>query len=298
MCLITALGMLEGSPSGPIIANPEDALTAAFNGGKGTPTANPENAFTAAFNGGAAPLPPQRPQIPPSATALVPPGPIQQGPAPSGSPWDPQGVGYAKSWDPQGVAMAASQRMAAPSVRGALSGPTPNPGDAPQSANSPFTMVMRPNAPANSQGGRGGGGPALTTALDLSGLFGGGGQQQGPAPRTYTPDSRDPRYQAQAPHRGGGGYSAVQAPQDPVRSPIFEHFRDAGAWSGSASWLTRGLVSGLFEALESEPTRKIKGMASGPSTDQGRWHASHTGPVNQPGFWGVHGRGGWLRRNQ
>jgi hypothetical protein len=81
------------------------------------------------------------------------------GTPPYGSPWDPQGVGYAKSWDPQGVAAAAAARMSG-APQGVLAAQQPN---------SPFTMVLRPNAPANNQGGRGGGGPALSTALDLSG---------------------------------------------------------------------------------------------------------------------------------
>ena len=278
-----------GSPSGPIIANPEDAFTAAFNGGKSTQTANPEDAFTTAYNGGNPPIAIPQININPRAQALAPQGSGPSGSGPSGpasqgSPWDPQGVGYAKSWDPQGVAMAASQRMAAPSVRGALSGPTPNPGDAPQPANSPFTMVMRPNAPANS-GGRGGGGTPLGTALDLSGWQ----PQAAPAPRTYTPDSRDPRYQAQAPRRGGGGYRA-QAPQDP----------------GSAFWSTSGPGVGL-PAAKGPGFWAVQGPGVGLPANKGPgFWAIHgpgvgmpsPGPVNQPGFWGVHGRGVGFGGNQ
>jgi hypothetical protein len=107
----------------------------------------------------------------PPLTAHAPRGaPLAPGPAAAappgggayGSPWDPQGVGYAKSWDPQGVAAAAAARMGGPPA-GALAAPGG------QQPNSPFTMVLRPNAPANNGSARGGGGTPLGTALDLSG---------------------------------------------------------------------------------------------------------------------------------
>ena len=87
-------------------------------------------------------------------------------------PRDPQGAGYAAAqrlaqqqgspWDPQGAGYAASQRLA---QRAPVQGPLAALGQQP---NSPFTMVLRPNAPAES-GGRGQGGSPLSTALDLSG---------------------------------------------------------------------------------------------------------------------------------
>ena len=114
-------------------------------------------------------MPWPRAQVPPGAPqAAAPPAAGGGGQQPYGSPWDPQGTGYAAAqrlqnpWDPQGAGWQAAQRLAAqqPPVQGALASQAPS---------SPFTMVLRPNAPAGQSGGRGGGGTPLATALDLSG---------------------------------------------------------------------------------------------------------------------------------
>lgn len=146
-----------------------------------------------------APTLPQ-PDVSPRAQApiTIPPFTVHGGPQaaappvgqqPYGSPWDPQGAGY-----------AAAQRLAAQ---------TPGPMAAfAQQPSSPFTMIMRPNAPANN-GGRGGGGAPLGTALDLSGYrpspppappaynlgYGGGGR----SPAMTTPPAAAPRAQAAPP---------------------------------------------------------------------------------------------------
>lgn len=227
-------------------------------------------------------------------TALAPRGGGQQAAAPSqagggayGSPWDPQGVGYAVSqrlaqqqnpWDPQGAGYAASQRLAQQPVQGPLAAL------APQQSSSPFTMIMRPNAPANNQGGRGGGGTPLTTALDLSGY-------QAPAPSAppsynlgYGGGGRAPPSARTAPSR-----MRSQAPQDP----------------GSAFWETSGAGAGL-PALRGNGFWNIFGSGVGiPRAGKGFYNTfgpgvgmPAPGPVNQPGFWGVHGRGVGFRGNQ
>lgn len=125
---------------------------------------------------------PQRPTTP-----TPPPRPINLGyGAPGvGQPnWNDAALGSQIMGD--GGADPRAYRAQAP-VQGPLSALAGN--QQPQS--SPFTMVLRPNAPAEG-GGRGGGGTPLGTALDLSGY-----QPQAPAADpAYRPD---PRFRAQAP---------------------------------------------------------------------------------------------------
>jgi hypothetical protein len=184
---------------------------------------------------------------PPSPRAQVQPtaaSPGGQGPMPYGSPWDPQGVGYAKSWDPQGVAMAASQRIAQQGQQRQAPVQGPMAAFTQQQPNSPFTMVLRPNAPAES-GGRGQGGTPLSTALDLSGYQ----PPPPPAPRAInlgygapgvtSAPGRAPQAQAQA--QASGGYNPFthvwrDAPANrvPVGQPI------ANTWAPGASGIIQG----------------------------------------------------------
>ena len=162
-------------------------------------------------------MPWPRAQVPPQAGGGAPQG--GGGPSSYGSPWDPQGAGYAAAqrlaqqqqqgspWDPQGAGYAAAQRLA---QRAPVQGPLAALG---QQQNSPFTMVLRPNAPAES-GGRGQGGSPLSTALDLSGYQ----PQQAPPP---APPSYNLGY-------GGGGQGPVptQRPyraQAPASPYVFPH---------------------------------------------------------------------------
>ena len=153
-------------------------------------------------------MPWPRAQVPPGAPqAAAPPAAGGGGQQPYGSPWDPQGTGYAAAqrlqnpWDPQGAGWQAAQRLAAqqPPVQGALASQAPS---------SPFTMVLRPNAPAGQSGGRGGGGTPLATALDLSGW-----RPQAPPPPA------PPSY-----NLGYGGAAPAAAPR-PYRA-------QAPAWKG------------------------------------------------------------------
>ena len=246
--------------------------------------------------------PPQPSVIPPTATAQVPqnqpmppprPGAPQAPPQQQqsyGSPWDPQGAGYAAAqrlaqqqqgspWDPQGAGYAAAQRLA---QRAPVQGPLAALG---QQQNSPFTMVLRPNAPAES-GGRGQGGSPLSTALDLSGY-----QPPPPAPPSYNLG-----YGGGGRGGGGGGGAPApsrmraQAPQDP----------------GSAFWSTSGPGVGL-PANKGPGFWAIHGPGVGlPANNGPGFWAIHgpgvgmpsPGPVNQPGFWGVHGRGVGFSGNQ
>jgi hypothetical protein len=139
------------------------------------------------------------------------------------NPWDPQGAGWQASqrlgsWDPQGVAMQAAQRMqgqpqaAAPPAIGALANQNQWP-QQPQAG--PFTMVMRPNAPAGQSGGRGGGGPALSTALDLSGY------QPGPWPPPAPP----------APRNYNLGYQTPADPRPAARAAPVQRANPFTQWS-------------------------------------------------------------------
>ena len=165
-------------------------------------------------------MPWPRAQVPPGAPqAAAPPAAGGGGQQPYGSPWDPQGTGYAAAqrlqnpWDPQGAGWQAAQRLAAqqPPVQGALASQAPS---------SPFTMVLRPNAPAGQSGGRGGGGTPLATALDLSGW-----RPQAPpppAPPSYNLGygggrGSAPAYRAQAPGVPPGAYVG---PQGPIGKPV------------------------------------------------------------------------------
>jgi hypothetical protein len=119
-------------------------------------------------------------------------------------------------------------------------GPAPNPGDAPQGPNSPFTMVMRPNAPANDQGGRGGGGTPLGTALDLSSLFNHPAVAQaaaahpavqGALAHNIAREQADPRARAQAPP-AWKGLPQVQKGGVAVTPPTFWNPATGGATVG------------------------------------------------------------------
>ena len=148
-----------GSPSGPIIPN-------GFAMSAGVPLQ--QHSINPALNPGTAPVPPLNITPAPPAPPPRPLGQPQAPQAPYGSPWDPQGAGYARlapTSPNMNYAALGDQIMGGPLVQRALSALA---GNQPQGPNSPFTMVMRPNAPANS-GGRGGGGTPLGTALDLSG---------------------------------------------------------------------------------------------------------------------------------
>ena len=232
-------------------------------------------------------MPWPRAQVPPQAGGGAPQG--GGGPSSYGSPWDPQGAGYAAAqrlaqqqqgspWDPQGVGYAASQRLA---QRAPVQGPLAALGQQP---NSPFTMVLRPNAPAES-GGRGQGGSPLSTALDLSGY------QPPPPP---APPSYNLGYGGGGRGGGRGGAPApsrmrAQAPQDP----------------GSAFWSTSGPGVGL-PALHGNGFYNIFGTGVGfPKAGNGFYNTfgpgvgmPSPGPVNQPGFLGVHGRGVGFSGNQ
>ena len=189
-------------------------------------------------------MPWPRAQVPPQAGGGAPQG--GGGPSSYGSPWDPQGAGYAAAqrlaqqqqqgspWDPQGAGYAAAQRLA---QRGPVQGPLAALG---QQQNSPFTMVLRPNAPAES-GGRGQGGSPLSTALDLSGyqppppqappsynLGYGGGGRGGPAPAP-APALRP--FRAQAPP-AWKGFPQVQKGGVAVTPPTWWNPATGGATVG------------------------------------------------------------------
>ena len=151
-----------------------------------------------------APTLPQPDMVLPQFTAHAGPAPAAApqgggGAPPYGSPWDPQGVGYAKSWDPQGVAMAASQRMAG----------GPQPAAAP--SRSPFTQIDAPNQDPNARNVR------QMTALDLSGLFGGG--QPAAAPQAQP----TPNYVPAPTSRGSGAKAPRRARADANEPWVFPH---------------------------------------------------------------------------
>jgi hypothetical protein len=85
-----------------------------------------------------------------------------------------------------------------------------------QQPNSPFTMILRPNAPANT-GGRGGGGTPLGTALDLSGYQ--------PAPPPAPPSV----------NLGYGAQPARAAPRAPQHTGISQPFNPLTA-RGPHGW--------------------------------------------------------------
>ncbi len=74
---------------------------------------------------------------------------------------------------------------------------------------SPFTMVLRPNAPASNQSGRGGGGTPLATALDLSGW----------RPQAAAPQAAPAR---RAPVQGPLAKTALKRPAAPAPYPVTE----------------------------------------------------------------------------
>jgi hypothetical protein len=232
---------------------------------------------------------PIAPANPPGPTALAPP---IGSPAPAVPPMRPPPQAQQQQ-------QGAPQATMPPAWASGMTGMAPNMDDAmlgmqmqggggggpPQGAlaapgappSSPFTMVLRPNAPANDQGGRGGGGPALSTALDLSGWrpqappappsinlgYGGGGQTP------TRPAAVSPRARAQAPDPGSQFWS-TSGPG--VGFP---------AAKGPGFWAVQGPGIGL-PAAKGPGFWSIQGPGVGfPSP----------GPVNQPGFWGVHGRG-------
>ena len=210
------------------------------------------------------------------------------GPSSYGSPWDPQGTGYAAAqrlaqqqqqgspWDPQGAGYAAAQRLA---QRAPVQGPLAALG---QQQNSPFTMVLRPNAPAES-GGRGQGGSPLSTALDLSGyqppppappsynLGYGGGGRGGPAP-------------APAPTTlsSGAGAAIIHSGAPRAQASARPCKQGPGFWADPR---TRRRSAG--------EQRRVGAIIHGPGVGM-----PSPGPVNQPGFWGVHGRGVGFSGNQ
>jgi hypothetical protein len=244
-----------GTPSGPIIPGPGFGASAgsvlqqtspnrALN--PATAQAPPLNTGFGQSTGGIGPIGSPAPAMPPPRPANL--GAPQ---ASYGSPWDPQGVGYAAAqrlaqqqqqgspWDPQGAGYAAAQRLAQAPVQGPLAALGQQP-------NSPFTMVLRPNAPAES-GGRGQGGTPLSTALDLSGYQ----PPPPPAPRSInlgygapgvtSAPGRAPQAQAQAQAQASGGYNPFthvwrDAPANrvPVGQPI------ANTWAPGASGIVQG----------------------------------------------------------
>jgi hypothetical protein len=181
------------------------------------------------------PWPPSpRAQVPPGAPlAAQPPAAAPGGQPPYGNPWDPQGVGYARSWDPQGVAAAAAARMGGPPA-GALAAQGQQP-------NSPFTMVMRPNAPANDSGGRGGGGPALGTALDLSGY-----RPPPPAPPSINLGYGAPGGPGGAPPVAVSPHARAQAPAQPY-NPFTHVWRDPAGSRVPVGQSVTALGSGVVQ---------------------------------------------------
>jgi hypothetical protein len=203
-------------------------------------TASPMDPYQ---SGGHMPWPPSpRAQVPPGAPQAAQPPATQSAPY---SPWDPQGAGLAAAqrlqnpWDPQGAGWQAAQRLAAQQgpPQGALANPAMG-----QQPNSPFTMVMRPNAPANNASARGGGGTPLGTALDLSGYqppppappsynlgYGGGGRVPAPiaAPRPYRAQGPGPTNFA-----GLGPYHDPIGSRVPIGQPVLGSTGGSGVVQG------------------------------------------------------------------
>ena len=175
-----------GSPTNPIIPDPSQSggnpfgqaisnIKNWFGGGDGQPAASPlptgspsgaggigSDANFPLTGGGAAP----QMGMPWAGNNN---GQPLNAPAPGGMPWAGNNAGR-----PYGV--GAPGRAPVNMGHGAPGVVAPHPAIQAAAARaaagqpaSPFTMVLRPNAPANNQGGRGGGGTPLATALDLSG---------------------------------------------------------------------------------------------------------------------------------
>jgi hypothetical protein len=194
------------------------------------------------------------PNLTPQATAQVPTPPPRPPPGPqAAAPPSPAGwagmpnMNNAMLGDQMmggGLFGGAAAQQGPP--QGALAAPPQGALAAPQQPSSPFTMVLRPNADA-AGGGRGGGGPALSTALDLSGWrpspppappsinlgYGGGGQ----APSRAAP----PAYRAQPPAPYNPFTHVYRDPvgsRVPVGQPVGHDF--SHGWAPFSSGIVQG----------------------------------------------------------
>jgi hypothetical protein len=154
---------------------------------------------------------PPRAQAPPSAPGTSLSGVNGQGAGGFGAPNAAMMNNAALGDQIMGGNTFAQQPQQQPPAVGALAAQNAGP----QQQSSPFTMVLRPNAPAEG-GGRGGGGTPLATALDLSGYQ----PPPPPAPANYNLG-----YRAQADPR--------PAPRAPVHVAPVAHPNPFAGWQPS-----------------------------------------------------------------